>query len=166
MRHKSTLPTVLMICCLMILSMAADKPATAPSPRLQFRLVLEAGDAGDADEVADSTPNGKPLRLAKGTALDERDLQEVAKRAGREQDREISMTFTDAGAEKLRAFTRDHIGKRVAIVFDGKVLSAPRVNSEIGKEAVITGGGKDGFTEKEQADLVKSIDEAIKASRK
>src|SRR4051794_10169115 len=106
MRDKNSLANVLVICCLTILSLAADKPATAPSQRLQFRLVLEQGDAGDADEFADPSPKseGKPLRLAKETALDERDLQEVAKSAGRDQDREISMTFTDAGAQKLRTF--------------------------------------------------------------
>ena len=52
----------------------------------------------------------------------------------------IEMTFTEVGGEMLRRVTRENIGKILAIVVDGKVLSAPVITSEIGGgKGVITG---------------------------
>jgi len=52
----------------------------------------------------------------------------------------ISIEFKAAGAEKMQAATRNHIGKRLAILLDGEVVMAPVVKSPIGAAAVITGG--------------------------
>ena len=60
---------------------------------------------------------------------------------------EISFELTDVGSEQFYAYTRDHIGKQLAIVLDGQVLSAPVINAAIQGRGVITGD----FS-KEQAD--------------
>lgn len=52
----------------------------------------------------------------------------------------VSMKFNDEGAEIFERLTRDNIGRELAIVLDGKVLSAPRVNDKIsGGNSQITG---------------------------
>jgi preprotein translocase subunit SecD len=52
----------------------------------------------------------------------------------------IAIRFTKPGAEKMRQFSSDHIGKKAAIVFEGKVMNAPMIMSEISSSAIITTG--------------------------
>ena len=52
---------------------------------------------------------------------------------------EVAVTFTAAGAEKMRRATAAHIGQLLAILVDGEVVMAPRLRSAIGASAVITG---------------------------
>lgn len=52
----------------------------------------------------------------------------------------ISLTFTAKGAQSFRKITADNVGKRLAIIVDGKVLSAPVIREAIsGGKAQITG---------------------------
>jgi hypothetical protein len=51
----------------------------------------------------------------------------------------IDVRLTAAGAQKMRQATTNHIGKPVAIIIDGDVVSAPTVKSPIGGSAVISG---------------------------
>lgn len=52
----------------------------------------------------------------------------------------VSMKFNNEGAEIFERLTRDNIGRELAIVLDGKVLSAPRVMDRItGGNVQITG---------------------------
>ena len=50
------------------------------------------------------------------------------------------MVLTDAGARKMAEFSAGQIGKPLAILLDGKVISAPIVRVVIQKEGTITGG--------------------------
>ena len=43
----------------------------------------------------------------------------------------LTITFTEAAAEKWAAMTRKNIGKDMAIIYKDRVLSAPRVRDEI-----------------------------------
>lgn len=52
----------------------------------------------------------------------------------------VDMQFTDEGAKKFEEITAKNVGKQIAIVLDGKVMSAPRVIEKIsGGNAEITG---------------------------
>lgn len=58
------------------------------------------------------------------------------------QDRQpaVAIKFKDDGKDKFAAMTKEFIGKPIAILLDGSILSAPVVQSEIiDGEAVITG---------------------------
>jgi len=58
---------------------------------------------------------------------------------------QVNVEFTSEAGKVLGAFTRTNIGKALAIVLDGKVLSVPIVQAEISTQAVIAGN----FTEQE-----------------
>lgn len=60
-------------------------------------------------------------------------------------DWQVSITLTELAEDIFREYTRNHIGKPLGIVLDGKVLSIPVINQELGREAVIQGN----FTEAE-----------------
>lgn len=63
----------------------------------------------------------------------------------------IRITLTAEGVEKFSALTREALGQRLAIVADGRVLSAPVVREEItGNSIMITGA----LTKQEAAGLV------------
>ena len=51
----------------------------------------------------------------------------------------VAATFTSSAGEKMRAATAAHIGRPVALIVDGTVISAPVVRSAIGAEALLTG---------------------------
>jgi preprotein translocase subunit SecD len=60
----------------------------------------------------------------------------------------IGLSFTAGGAQKMRSLSAAQLGKLIAIVVDGKVVSAPRVNSQVTDRAVIS-GGSGGFDQHE-----------------
>jgi len=54
---------------------------------------------------------------------------------------EVQLKFTDVGSKKFADITTRNVGKIVAIVLDGRVIEAPRVNQAIlTGDAVISGG--------------------------
>lgn len=66
----------------------------------------------------------------------------------------VAIEFDDKGKELFAQITREHKGKLLAIVLDGKLLSAPVIQVEITDgNAVITGG----FTAEEAKDLVRNL---------
>jgi len=55
-----------------------------------------------------------------------------------------NITFDSAGARTFAALTRENVGRQIAILLDGEVVSAPNVNEPIlGGSAVITGMGSE-----------------------
>ncbi len=62
----------------------------------------------------------------------------------------VGFSFKSTGAKKFANATRENVGRRLAIVLDGKVISAPVINSPItGGKGIITGN----FTVQEANDL-------------
>ncbi|MBC8352144.1 MAG: hypothetical protein H8E66_09140 [Planctomycetes bacterium] len=51
----------------------------------------------------------------------------------------IEVEFTATGARKLAALTTEHTGKRLAVVVNGEVISAPTIKGVISRKAVISG---------------------------
>jgi preprotein translocase subunit SecD len=64
----------------------------------------------------------------------------------------VSFNLNASGAEKFGRLTEQNIGRLLAIVLDGQVVSAPRLNSRITDTGIITGGGA-GFSQEEVREL-------------
>jgi hypothetical protein len=134
--------------------------ALAPSV-IQFRLVVDSPTA-DSEQMTIAQPNNpsrqpEVLNVQKAVLLDRSDLESAkfgAQISGVPDNVPgpviISIKFTDAGAKRLAEVTRQSIGKRLAIVIDGKLVSAPQINTAItGGAAEITGN----FTKEEARTL-------------
>ena len=68
---------------------------------------------------------------------------------------EVSMTMNSEGAREWAALTKANVGKAIAIVLDGVVYSAPRVNGEItGGPSSISGN----FTIEDTKDLANTLE--------
>jgi preprotein translocase subunit SecD len=78
-------------------------------------------------------PSGK-------TVLTGKDLRDSRAQAAPGQGAQVSLEFTSEGGETFFNLTSLNVGKTIAILLDGQVLTAPVVNEPIrGGKAVITG---------------------------
>ena len=79
------------------------------------------------------------------------DLEEVSVSLdGDEENYMLLFSFSESGVEKWASMTRLNKGRNIAILFNGKVISAPRVQEEI-KDGKCVISGK--FTESEIKEL-------------
>ena len=65
----------------------------------------------------------------------------------------VDVQFNAAGTQKMRQATANHVGRPVAILIDGDVVTAPIVRSLIGTSAVISGD----YTKAEAERIVNGI---------
>jgi preprotein translocase subunit SecD len=124
---------------------------------LESLLQNSGGKVPDDREVvqgAGETPGQPVLYLVRREAvITGRDLKHA--RAGVDQNNapDVQFTLNPAGAEKFKRETGRSIGRRLAIVLDGRVESAPVINSQIGADGVITGR----FSAQEADELAKVL---------
>jgi SecD/SecF fusion protein len=71
----------------------------------------------------------------------------------------IEFTLTDAAGRRFGDVTRNNIGRRLAIVLDGQLYSAPNINSEIDNRGEITGH----FTQEEAQKLAAVLQNPLRA---
>jgi len=82
-----------------------------------------------------------------------RDLKNARPGTGQFREPVVNFSMTPDGAEKFGKLTGDNVGRFMAIVLDGKVVSAPRINSRISDSGVIEGS----FTQEQVQDLVTAL---------
>ncbi|MBI4024153.1 MAG: protein translocase subunit SecD [Verrucomicrobia bacterium] len=70
---------------------------------------------------------------------------------------EVDFQLSATGGDIFRKVTRDNVGHRLAIVLDKKLVSAPRINSEIGDRGQITGD----FDQREAFDLANALENPL-----
>jgi len=108
--------------------------AAADTPGLYLRAVVDEGAKG-AVLMADE--DGRAVYVSPVAIITPDDVKS-AKLKG-EEDVSISFKFNPSGQAKLGKATRSMIGKKLAIIVDGKLLSTPVVQSEFSTGADITG---------------------------
>ena len=127
------------------------------SPSQESLLQATGGKVPDDKEVVQGqgeTP-GQPVYylVKKEAVITGRDLKNA--RAGVDQNNapDVQFTLNPQGADKFKRETGRNVGKRLAIILDGSVASAPTIQSQIGSEGVITGR----FTTQEADELSKVL---------
>jgi hypothetical protein len=82
----------------------------------------------------------KKLSVSDKALIENNDIADASAIYSYDNRPEVSITFIQAGSRKWALLTRKNIGRPLAIIFDGRLLSAPEVQSEItGGRAVING---------------------------
>ena len=106
-------------------------------------LQATAGKVPDDKEVVQGqgeTP-GQPVYylVRKEAVITGRDLKNA--RAGVDSNNapDVQFTLNPQGADRFKRETGRSVGKRLAIILDGTVASAPTIQSQIGGDGVITG---------------------------
>ena len=103
-------------------------PQTNASAELEFRLVAAGSDTNTpADELAD--PNDRTgqtkLRILKEVLLDSSAVASASLESGQSEDKIISVVLKSNATQKFSDITAANIGRRLAIVWRGRILSAP-----------------------------------------
>lgn len=106
---------------------------------------------GSLENDADPTQTPAPVfyLVEKARTVTGRDLQTARPGMGDFQQPIVLFNLNPQGAEKFGALTGANIGKPLGIVLDGRVVSAPRINSQIRDSGQIEGG----FTQEQAQDL-------------
>jgi len=100
--------------------------------------------------------NLEPYLVEAGTSLTGEELQEAIVRIDPQQNRPyVGLEFKPAGAKIFEELTGANIGKRLAIILDGNVYSAPVIQSKIagGSAQITLGAGDYNATMMEARDL-------------
>jgi preprotein translocase subunit SecD len=123
------------------------------TPTLEFRLVRPG-----AEQLIASSTNPESLTLDQvffPAELTGRYLAHAqVEFAGQTQAPVVGIEFTKEGADLFAKITKENVGKPLAVILDGKVLSSPVIQGEItGGKAQITGN----FTTDEAKLLVRNL---------
>jgi preprotein translocase subunit SecD len=149
---------------------ARVKDIIKTTAQLQFRLV-EGNPASDPKAVLDSVPANMKTEVdvLPGTREDElgraagtefyavrkvipvtgTDLKTARVQKGRLGEPNVGFSLTPDGGRKFGDLTGPNVGRRLAIVLDNKVVSAPRINNQINDQGQIEGN----FTTQQASDL-------------
>ena len=124
-----------------------------PSDKAQL-LAANGGQVPATMELVESKPEAGQRQTSwylvrKAAVITGRDLKNARPARGQYGSNEISFFLTAGGAEKFGAATGANIGKRLAIILDKRVQSAPTINDRITDQGRIMGN----FTPEEANDL-------------
>ena len=124
------------------------KTLLGKTAKLNFRLVSENNEFGTDELISE---NGEKLNISKRIIMSGENLID-AQPSIQNQNNEPTVTFTldRLGAQKFGRVTTDNVGKRLAIVLDNEIISAPNIN-----EPITSGNGmiSGNFTFQEATDL-------------
>ena len=131
----------------------AEKPDEKPKIKVEFRRA--EAKAGEGLMEATIAGTNEKVYLHKATEATNADI--ASARAGEDANKKpiIEITFSKDGAKKMAALSEAQKDKRIAILIDGKVVSAPVVRAKFSARAQITGS----FTKAEVEKMVKAINE-------
>lgn len=116
---------------------------------------------GKAENVTTMDASAIPYVLKTDTNLGGTDLDDAMITFGQFGEPQVALRFNSAGANKFADITGNNIHKRMAIVLDKIVKSAPNIQTRIGNgEAVITLGQRN---KQDSMDEAKMISTALKA---
>jgi protein-export membrane protein SecD len=117
--------------------------------QLNFRLVSDNVGEFGVDELNSET--GEDLTVSKRIIMSGDNLIDAQPRLDNQSNQPIvSFTLDRVGAQKFAKITSNNVGKRLAIVLDNKIISAPSIREPItGGSGVISGS----FTFQESTDL-------------
>ena len=104
---------------------------------------------GVSDVSAGSPPETVVYLVRRVAAVTGRDLRNARPTLDENNQPAVSFSLNREGARKFGRVTGDNIGRQLAIILDGRVQSAPRIESRITDEGRITGS----FTQQEAQDL-------------
>ncbi len=124
------------------------KKLLGKTAQLNFRLVNNNTEFG-VDELASET--GEMLKISKRIVMSGENLIDAQPSIqNQENEPTVSFTLDRLGAQKFGRATTDNVGKRLAIILDGKIISAPNINEPITSGSGVISGN---FTFQEATDL-------------
>ena len=111
--------------------------ADDPLPKLEFRIAV---DSETPDWKKMELPGSdKTIFVSSEAAVNGGHIEKVSFYKDANGNPSIGISLTDEGAKAMKATTSRNQNKKLAIVLDGKVVSAPVIRSTITNELQISG---------------------------
>lgn len=107
------------------------------TPILEFRLAEDSETPGW--QKMELPGSSKPIFVAPDASINGSQIDKVSFYKDPNGKPSIGLTLTDDGAKAMKETTSRNFNKKLAIVLDGKVVSAPTIVTTITKEMQITG---------------------------
>jgi len=104
---------------------------------LEIRAAASSAVSGWQQMVA---PGGNAVWVAPASRLTSADIERAEARTLPNGDPAVGVVLTADGARKMAELSAAQADKPIAMLLDGKVIWAPIVRGNIGKEAVLSGG--------------------------
>ncbi len=123
---------------------------------IQFRLIENA--QGPDTVAMNLKGKNETLHVNKKVLLDALDVEGAKVVAGTGGAPRVSVSFTTRGAKKLAEITGKNIGRRLAVIVKGQLLSAPVIRAKILGPALIEGD----FTHKQAHELAAALNAACR----
>ncbi len=124
------------------------KKLLGKTAKLNFRLVSDNSEFGVDSLVSES---GETLEISKRIVMSGDNLIDAQPSIQNQRNEPtVSFTLDRVGAQKFGRATTDNVGKRLAIVLDGKIISAPNINEPITSGSGMISGN---FSFQEATDL-------------
>ena len=111
--------------------------AEEPGPLLEFRLADENDSTGWQKMEVRGTD--KSVFVSNEVSLNGGHIEKVSFYKDLNGNPSVGLTLTEDGAKAMEVTTSQNLKKKLAIVLNGKVVSAPTIQSTITKEVQITG---------------------------
>ena len=124
------------------------KALLGKTAQLNFRLVSDNNEFGSDELISE---NGEKLNISKRIIMSGENLIDAQPSIQNQKNEPtVSFTLDRLGAQKFGRATTDNVGKRLAIVLDGEIISAPNINEPITSGKGMISGN---FTFQEATDL-------------
>lgn len=104
--------------------------------------------SGPSDTAPGERPTTVYYLVRKVAAVTGRDLRNARATLDENNQPAIAFSLNREGARKFREVTGQNVGRHLAVILDGKIQLAPRIESQISDEGRITGS----FTQQEASD--------------
>jgi preprotein translocase subunit SecD len=147
MNRTPFIPALVFGLCFLLPRIASAEPATDDAVTVKF-YVAESNPAAGLKQAQVEGDNRKVVYLHTEPVLTRDDIAAARVIMDNNNRPAIDVGFTKAGQEKMGKATGENIGKRLAIVVNGKVISAPTIRSKITDRAQVTGVFSKGEAEK------------------
>ena len=139
---------------LLELKIVEDGPAISREALLETRNGVVPPEMEVVSGVSDVLDAGGPAgsvyyMVRRVAAVTGRDLRNARPSLDEFNQPAVSFSFNSEGARKFGDVTGQNIGRNLAIILDGRVQTAPQIQSRINAEGRITGS----FSQQEAADL-------------
>jgi preprotein translocase subunit SecD len=158
MSASKSLTRLLVLCIALIRVVCASDSTDRPGMGVEFRRA----EVEPADSLTQATVqgSGQKIYLHKDADLTSADVAvaRVVKAdvlGDRKETFSVDVQFTKQGANRMAVLSQEHHGKPLAILFDGKVISAPLIMSPLSETVVIAGG----FTDAEAKRLADALNQ-------
>jgi len=141
------------LCVGFLAPLAVARPDERAKVTVEFKRAQSKPTDGHAEATIEGT--NEKVYLPKRADATSADIAKASAGTDDNNNPLIEIEFTKEGAKKMAVLSEAQQNKRIAIVIDGKVVSAPVVRAKIGSRAQITGK----FTKQEVERIVKAIND-------